>query len=151
RVRLERLAEKMERVGEDGRLAHLRLAEAPVHPKKVAQVELLRQRPTGFADLLLPEHDLDAAGPVLEVQEMDLALSAALDNPPGGADAGPLVLRQVGGQAADGRDRLMPVEPAAPRVEAELLDAAQLVGTADFENVLRFGHGGDSLLVESKK
>ena len=164
RVRLQRLGQDRQAVGEHRRLAAARLAVGAVDADQVAEVEQLGQLPAGFADLLLAEHHLDAArqvgdlldfslalaldfaqrrlaGPVLHVEEVDLAALAAADDAAGDAHARPLVLRHVGREGEDFLNRLMAVETAAPRVEAQRLDGLQLLGTAGLESILGFGHG----------
>ena len=66
------------------------LPKRAVDADQVAQVEHLGQRPALLADLLLADHDLDLAGPVPDVEEVHLALPAALDDAPGRLDAWPL-------------------------------------------------------------
>src|SRR5437879_2358793 len=76
---------------------------------------------------------------------MDLAHLAAQDHPAGSAHAGRR--RLIDRQRANGRDGLMPIEAAAPRVEAELFDAAQLVGTTGFNAF----HGYLAFLLENSR
>ena len=87
------------------------------------------------------------AGPVFHVEEMDLAALAPADDAAGDAHARPLVVGHVGRQGENVLNRLMAVETAAPRVEAERLDGPQLVGAAGLESILGFGHGGSAFVL----
>ena len=72
---------------------------------------------------------------------MDLASFAPADNAARDAHARPLIVGNVAGQSQNMRDRLMAVEASAPRVQAQLLDADQLVRTRGFEMVGLVSHG----------
>ncbi len=61
-------------------------AQRAVDADEVAQVEFLSQRPPGLADLLLAEVDLDLAGPVTNLEEMNLAHVAPEHDPAGDAN-----------------------------------------------------------------
>ena len=131
-------------VGEDRSARRvLVLPKRAVDADQVAQVEFLRQLPARLADLLLAEHDLDPArpgrrtrsascfsslalglargrlaGPVLDVEEVDLAALAPADDAARCLDAAvrlPARRRAVRG-LLDGR---VSVEALAPRIEAE--------------------------------
>ena len=122
------MARKVRLVGEDGQLAGLGVAERAVDADQVAQVEQLDQVPAQVADLLLADEDLDAFGPVAELEEDDLPLPAPEHDPPGDADGGPglglLTLRGLGNrQLADLGDRLVAVEPLAPGVQPQVGDS----------------------------
>ncbi len=69
----QRLAQEVEAGGEDRQFAGLGQAERAFHTDQVAEVEELCHGPAGFTDLLLGKVDLDAAGPILDLEEMDLA------------------------------------------------------------------------------
>src|SRR5262249_8342550 len=140
------------------------LGEGPFHAEQVAQVELLGQRPPGFADLLLADHDLDAArpvhdlarlvlarqgapGPALDrparpvpdVEDMELALGAAGDaSARGFAALGRLGVRVQGADLLNGH---VLVEALAPRVDAQLLNRPELVESAGLVNVRGVCHG----------
>jgi hypothetical protein len=70
---------------------------------------------------------------------MRLAHCAAQDDPARGAYARTwsLLVRQT----ADGGNRLMAVEPAAPGVYPQLLYSAQFVTATGFKDIWRFWHG----------
>src|SRR5262249_28267723 len=99
----------------------------------VAEVEQLDDLPAQLADLLLADHDLDAARPVAELEEDDLALPATEKDPPGDSDhrAG----RQFAGAflglrrapRAQVPDRAVAIEPLAPRIQPQLRDLAELL------------------------
>ena len=129
------LPRNVQRVGEDRQLAGLGLAQVAVHAEQVAEVELLGQCPAGFADLLLADIDLNPAGPILEVEEKDLAHATPLHDPAGGTD--PLWGRRVRRQGADVGDALMAVKASTPGIQTELFETVQFLGTADFEVILR--------------
>src|SRR5262249_52435747 len=113
---------------------------------------------------LLPHHHLDTAGEIgnllhfallfsfdfaqggptgviLDIQEVDLPSLTPADDAAGGADARTLFLGQVCRQGANLLDGHVAVEAAAPRVDAQLRDAAQLVLTAGFKTILWCSHG----------
>jgi hypothetical protein len=121
---------------------------------------LLRQRPALLADLLLPDHDLDAARQVgdlfhgafpfalqlaqcgfsravLDVEEMNLAALAPADDPPGDAHPRPLVVEKIARQLEDVGDGCMAIKTAAPGIEPEALDRLELFGATGLETVLR--------------
>src|SRR5262249_34115102 len=79
--REQALAEEREPVGKDGQLVGLRIAECAINSDEVAEVELLGQLPTLVADLLLAEEDLDLAGPVAKLEEMNFPLPAPQYDP----------------------------------------------------------------------
>ena len=81
----------------------------------------------------------EPAGPIADVEPVDLAADAPADDASRGFHRGALFFRQIGRQLQDRLDRLMPVETMAPRIEAELLDVVQLLQTAAFDGVV---HGG---------
>src|SRR5262245_23325758 len=61
RVWQQRLAEKRQPVREHCQLAGVALTKGAVDANQVAKVELLGQLPAGLADLLGPDHHLNAA------------------------------------------------------------------------------------------
>src|SRR5262249_7013560 len=144
-MRRQRLAEEVQLLGEQRRLARLGLTERAVRPDQVAQVDVRHQLPAHFRDLFLPDHDLELAAaavargrrPVPQVQEKQLPLPALADDPAGGADLGALALRLVRIQCQDVADGGVAVKTPAPWVEAELLDLAQLLPAAFFKVVGR--------------
>ncbi len=166
-VRLKRLGEERQRLREDGRLAAFGLAVGPFDANEVAEIQLLRERPADLADLLLPDHHLHPArpvgelgclvlgviggrlargeltGPVADVEKVNLAADASTDDASRRLDDRPLVVGHVGRELQDRLDRLLPVEALAPRIDAELLDVAQLVqSTAFYGSIVFFRHGG---------
>ena len=82
---------------------------------------------------------VELAGPIADIEPVDLAADAPADDAPGRLHRGTLVFRQIGGQGEDRLDRLMPVKALAPRIEAELLDIAQFLQSAAFDGIV---HGG---------
>ena len=88
----------MQLLGEDRQLAGLGAPQLAVDADDVAQVEVAGQRKALVADLLLADEQLDLAGPVLDVDEPQLARVALQDDAPRCADlrprqlAGPLLL-----------------------------------------------------------
>src|SRR5207249_367208 len=127
----QRLAQKMESVGENGQLAHLGHSECTVDADEIAEVELLRQSPAGFTNLFLSEHHLDFSRPIPNVDKMRSALAATLQDSSRGPHA--RRRRRVMRQSADGPDRLMSVKAGAPRIHAEGCNAAELVRTTRFK------------------
>jgi hypothetical protein len=84
--------------------------------------------------LLLAYKDLDASSPIPDVQKVNLALNAALDDTAGGTDFGRgLLLRRHRANLADGP---MTVKTSAPGIETELLNPAQLVDSAGLKCIL---------------
>src|SRR5207302_5556823 len=142
RMRLQRFAQERQLVAKDGRLAQARLAEKAFDADEVAQVKVLSDSPALLADLFLTDHDLHPACPVPNIKENGLTLSAPLDDAPGGFDARPAIFRKVRRKSVNGGNRLVAVEALAPRIEAQFLDAAQLVGSARLKIVGGVGHGG---------
>ena len=144
RMRQEGLAEVVNLVGEDRELAGLRQAQRAVHAEQVAEVELLCQGPAFFTHLTLADHDLNAARPILQLQEMRLAHAAAQDNAAGGAHA----RRRVGivRRAAQHRDSLVAVEAAAPGIEPQLFYPAQVLTAAGLKYI--FWHGGAAFMLK---
>ena len=130
-VRLQRFSEKVDGIGEDGQLAHFGAAEGPVHSQEIAQVQCLGQRPTGLAHLLLAHEHLNSSGPIADVQEVDLALEAALDDAAGNSNF--RWRRLLRRQRPNLADRPMAVKTSAPRIQTELFNPAQLVDSAGLE------------------
>jgi hypothetical protein len=94
--------------------------------------------------LLLPQHYLDVAAAIAQLQEVNLSHDAPQNNAPGGAHShGRIRIERNGFVATDVADGLGAVEPLAPRVETESFDPRKLFGAAGGEIVLgRRGHGG---------
>src|SRR5207253_422268 len=86
RVRQQRLAEKVDRVGENRQFTALGELELAIDAQEIAQVQLLRQCPASFADLLLPDINLNAFRPILEVEKLYLAHAAPLHDAASGTD-----------------------------------------------------------------
>ena len=129
RRRQQALGQEGELRGEDGQLAGLGVSERAVHADQVAQVQQLGEVPGLVADLLLADEDLDALGPVAELEEDDLPLPAPEHDPAGHADGGSgLGLLTFRGlrhrQLAHAGDRLVPVEPLSPRIDPQLRRSA---------------------------
>src|SRR5262249_6872297 len=97
--------------------------------------------PAGLADLLLADHDLDAAGPVADVEEVHLALAAAEHDPPGDAHRRAGIRVRPGpigrGRRAHLADRPVAVGPLAPRVNTQLRDLAELLHPHVFQALPR--------------
>ncbi len=116
-MRQQRLAQELDGIGKNGQLARARLSQGAVDAKQVAQVQLLSQQPSLFADLLLTQVNLNAPGPVLQVEKEDLAHTAPLHDAARDADANGRI--GVGLQPANALDRLMAVEAASPGIDSE--------------------------------
>src|SRR5262249_24902004 len=88
--RHEALAEERQAAGfgEDRQIAGAGMAQRAVDAQQVAQVEPLGQGPAGLADLVLADHHLDLAGPVAELEEVDLPLASPEHDPARHPDAG---------------------------------------------------------------
>jgi hypothetical protein len=100
---------------------------------------LLRDCPARLADLSLPEHYLDPARPILQVEEMGLAHGPAQNDAAGGTDTGGRSL--IVWQRPDCADRHVAVKTAAPGIDSQLVYLAQLVTAAGFKDIWRFRHG----------
>ena len=74
-----------------------------------------------------------AAGPVANLEPMELAGNAAQDDSPRSADARRFGLIQR--HLTQGRDRLMAVEPLSPRIQPQLRDPPQLLGPACLKGI----------------
>ena len=140
-----RLGEKVQLLGEDRQLAGLRALQLAVDADHVAQVEALGQRPVVLADLAAADEELNLAGPIADVDEDQLALLALQHDPAGGPHLGTVLRRlallrarrdrldrDLALAAANLADRHLAVEPAAPGVDAQLLDLAQLLAARGF-------------------
>src|SRR5262249_1591960 len=135
----DRLGEERQLLGEDGRFALARLAEGPLDADEVAEVEFVSELPAEVADLLLADEDLHLAGPVEnfglfvfafdfalgglgdrlagpvpEIEEVDLPLDASAGDAARRLDAWTFAFRRVGGKLEDGVDRLMAIEALPP-------------------------------------
>ena len=144
RRRFDALGEEVDVGGKDGQLAHLGAAQLAIDADQVAQVELLGQFPVLLAHLLHADRHLDASGPVVQVEEDQLAGPADEHDPPGGPDLRPVRawrLVRLGGRLvndlvlagtdlADGR---MIVEAVSPRVDAHFLYFMQFYASCGFE------------------
>ncbi len=129
RRRQQALAEERQLAGEDRQLARPGVLQGPRDPQQVAQVEQLSQFPALFADLLLADHDLDLAGPVANLEEVDVPLHPAQHDPPGDADFRPgfRAVRRRRFKLADITDGPVVVEPMAPRVKPQLGDLREFL------------------------
>jgi hypothetical protein len=137
-MRLQRLAEEGQLLGENGRLALPALAIGPVHPEQVAEVQVGDQLPALGVHLLLADHHLNGTpllslvigarrrGVIPQVDEEQLALAALADDPAGHTDPGPFAFGLVPRQREDVADRHVTVVAAAPGIDAKLLDALEL-------------------------
>ena len=63
----------MQSFGEDRQLARLGAPQLSVDPHDVTQVEAVGQVPIFLADLILPDEELYPSGPVLNIDESQLA------------------------------------------------------------------------------
>ncbi len=155
-VRQQRLAEKGQLVREDRRLAGACLAERSLDAEEIAQVQLLSQTPALRADLLQTDVNLDPtrpidvlsglvlsldrgrlardrlAGPVPQVEKMDLAPNAPPHNSAGDADARALRVGLVGRQRENLLDRRVAIEAMAPGIDAQVRDPLQLLAASAF-------------------
>ena len=138
------LGEEVDVGGEDGQLAHLGAAQLAVDADQVAQVELLGQFPVLLAHLLHADRHLDASGPVVQVEEDQLAGPAQEHDPPRRPDLRPVQfwrLARLGGRLGDDlvlagtdfADGRMVVEAVPPGVDAHFLYFAQLHASCGFE------------------
>ena len=169
-MRIQRFREVRQLVREDRRFAAARLAEAPFDADEIAEIEFLRDLPAELADLLLAQVDLDPArpvedlglfvlafdvalgqlldrlaGPVPEIEEVDLPLDPATDDATRHLDARPLVVGDVGRQSQDLGDRHVAIEALTPRIDAERDEVVELVAATGFEDGIGHGripHGG---------
>ena len=82
RRREQALGQKRQPLREDGQLTGPGVAEASVDSDQVSQVKQFDEAPAFVADLFLANEDLDAFGPVAQVEEVDLPLAAAKHDPP---------------------------------------------------------------------
>src|SRR5262245_61226564 len=73
----------MQLLGKYCQLASLRVGQLAVHADDVAQVKLLSKAPAFVADLRLAHEELNVAGPILDVDELELARVAQQHDPPG--------------------------------------------------------------------
>ena len=71
------MVEKRDRLGENGQLAGLGVAEPAVDSDQIAEVELFDEAPACVADLFLADEDLDLLGPVAKVEEIRLSPARA--------------------------------------------------------------------------
>ena len=131
----QRLSEKLEVRDEHRQLAGLRPAEPAVDADQVAEVEAVDDLPDLGADLLLAEHQLDAAGAVVQVDEDQAAGVPQEHDPAGNADGRPVVGRLLDPLAAgpDLGDRPAAVEPVAPRIDAQGDEPVELVPPGLFQ------------------
>ncbi len=131
----QRLAEHRQLFDEDGHLAGVGQAQRAVDADDVAQVEVLDQLPLLFGNVGLGDHQLNAAGGVLQVIELELSLVVAEHEPPRHADRFAGDARLGRSLRASGRDRNVAVEPMAPRIESERLDRLELFETFLLESI----------------
>ena len=152
RRRGDRLGEELQVLGEDRQLARLGPLQLAVDADDVAQVEALGQGEVLVAHLALADHHLDRAGPVADLEPMDLARGTAQHDSPGRADLRAMLFGRLAGLAVAGRldgdfafpgadfaDRLMVVEPGAPGIDAQFAYFAQFLASGGFEG--RFAAG----------
>src|SRR5262249_11505290 len=99
-------------------------------------IQLLRQGPAFFTDLLLTNHHLDAAGLVPDVDKEGLAHAAALHDTAGGAHRGHIFGRMR--PLPDGVDGFMFIEASAPGIEPEVSDSSQLFAATGLNTFGRF-------------
>ena len=143
---------KRQAFGEDGQLAGPGPLQLAVDADDVAQVEALRQGEVRIADLGLADHDLDRAGPVANLEPVDLARRAAEHDAAGRANRGAVLLGRLTGRTVARRldrdfpfaspnlaDGLMPVEALPPRVYSQFLYFAQFIAASRFERGFRAG------------
>ena len=147
--RFQRLREELEVRDEHRHLARLRPAEPAVHADDVAEVEAVNHLPDFGANLLLPEHQLDASGAVVEVDEHEAAGVPQQHDPPRDADGRPVVGRLVDALAPGPHvsDRHDVAEPLSPGVDAHGHEAVELASPRLFK--LRGGPGGGFARVTS--
>ena len=134
--------------GEDRQFADLRAAQLAVDADQVAQVELLRQFPVLLAHLVHADRHLDAAGPVVQIEEDQLPGPAQEHDPARRADRRTVELGRLAGlggrlgddlalAGADFADGRMVVEAVPPGVDAQFLYFAQLYASCRFECCVR--------------
>ena len=165
----DRLAQQFQVLGEDGQLALHGPLEFAVDADDVAEVEALGQGEVLVAHLALADHHLNGAGPIADLQPMNLARGPPQHDSPRRANLGPmrfgrmirLGLSQFSSQrkwdcplgplasdgdfalsAADFANALMIVETGTPGVDAHFAYFAQFLASCGFET----GFAGSGLL-----
>src|SRR4051812_41343498 len=121
----------MQLLGKDGQLAGLRKGELAIHADDIAQVKLLGESPAFVADLCLADQELQVAGPILNVDELQLAGVAQQHDSTGCSDlrAGPLAFALILQPAAEVELRLLVAIGNFDR-PAELADVANLAAAS---------------------
>ncbi len=138
-------------LGEDGQFAGAGAFHLAFNADDVAQVEAFRQLEVLVADLGLADHRLDGAGPIADLQPVNLARGAAEHDSPGRADLGAMLFGLTGlgifGRhdadfallCPDFADRLMIVEASAPGIDAQFAYFAQFFSSGGFERGITDG------------
>ena len=103
RRRGNRLGQELQVLGEDRQLALHGPLQLAVDADDVAQIEALGQGEVLLAHLVLADHHLDRAGPVADLQPVDLARGAAEHDSAGGPDLRAVLLGRVAGLAGAAR------------------------------------------------
>ena len=131
----EGLRQNADAVDEDRHFAGVRETQFAVDADDVAEVEGADQFPLRLAEVGLRHHQLDAAGEVLDVDELQLAGLGPADDASGHAD-------RLADDARFGRsfrprlgDREVVIESLAVRIVSEFDNAIELFETGRFEAV----------------
>ena len=107
----------MQAIDKDGQLPGSGSPERAIDADQIAEIELLGDPLTDFSNLFLPDHDLDGAGPVFEIQEMGLPHTPAQDDAP--RRPNPRGRHTVIWQFSDAGNGLMPIKALAPWINAQ--------------------------------
>ncbi len=106
----QRFGQQGQRLDKDRDFAGIRALKRAIHADQVAQVKRFDQLPLLLRDVGLGDHQLNAAGPVLDVIELELSLVVAEHHPAGDADRGAGDSRLGGHILAGRRDGDVTVE-----------------------------------------
>ncbi len=130
----------MQIVGKDRQFAFHGAMKFAVHADQVAQIEALGKFPIFIAHLVLADHHLDGAGPIANLQPMDLARRTPQYNPSCRSNVGAVLLRRFSSftlacrfhnnfinPVADLGNCLVPIKSGTPRVHTQFSYFAQFI------------------------
>src|SRR5262249_39200343 len=135
----ERLREKRDVLDADRLLARICDLQMAVHTDQIAEIQQLDQLPLLLGKLGLRAHELNAAGPVLDVKKLELSLVVAEHDPTGDPDVGTDLSLLGWTQLARLANGLVPVETLSPRIEPQHLNGLEFFEASNFKAV-RFRH-----------